>query len=69
MEGLCWAFLKLQNMQEHPQTNQGQLAGKKISETTDEGLDNVFKNGDPTFKNWLIGLTEGDGSFIVNKEG
>lgn len=69
MEGLCWAFLKLQNMQENPQTNQGQLAGNKISETTDEGLDNVNKNGNSTFKNWLIGFTEGDGSFIVNKNG
>lgn len=69
MEGcLGWAFLKLQNMQENP-PNGGQLAGKKTSETTDEGLDNVNKNGNSTFKNWLIGFTEGDRSFIVNKNG
>jgi hypothetical protein len=83
MEGLLnRALLKLHYMREHPILNswssvylidfgkiqeEGQSAGNFIyyegsSETTCEAINNKFKW-------WFIGFTEGDGSFIVNKDG
>lgn len=50
---------------------QGQSAGNSInrdlgsSETTRE----AFLLKDNVFKNWFIGFVEGDGSFIINKDG
>lgn len=85
MEGLLnRALLKLHYMREHPVLNfwssvylvdfgkiqeEGQSAGNFIkyegsSETTREAI----KINDK-FKWWFIGFTEGDGSFIVNKDG
>lgn len=84
MEGfLIRAFLKLYYMREYPVSifwstvyfvsfgkiqNEGQSAGNQekflgSSETTRKGI-----IGDK-FKWWFIGFTEGDGSFIVNKDG
>ena len=83
MEGLLKrAFLKLHYMREHPVLSlgplrfslfgkiqdEGQSAGnlnKSSSETTCE----VFKLKDDKFKLWFIGFVEGDGSFIINKDG
>jgi hypothetical protein len=83
MEGLLnRALLKLHYMREHPVLNswssvylidfgkiqeEGQSAGNFVnyegsSETTCEAINNKFKW-------WFIGFTEGDGSFIVNKDG
>jgi hypothetical protein len=48
--------------------DEGQSAGdlnKSSSETTCE----VFKLKDDKFKLWFIGFVEGDGSFIINKDG
>lgn len=85
MEGLLnRALLKLHCMREHPDINswssvhllnfgkiqeEGQSAGnlgitKGSSETTCEAI----KFNDK-FKWWFIGFSEGDGSFIVNKDG
>lgn len=85
MEGLLSrAFLKLHYMQEYPVMNswssvhlmnfgkiqeEGQSAGnfeldKGASETTREAI-----KLDDNFKWWFIGFTEGDGSFILNKDG
>jgi proton-conducting membrane transporter/NADH-ubiquinone oxidoreductase (complex I) subunit 5/LAGLIDADG DNA endonuclease family protein len=85
MEGLLnGALLKLHYMREHPVLNswssvylidfgkiqaEGQSAGNFIknegsSETTCEAIKINEK-----FKWWFIGFTEGDGSFIVNKDG
>ena len=84
MEGLLnRALLKLHYMREHPVLNswasvyldfgkiqeEGQSAGNFIknegsSETTCEAI-----NINDKFKWWFIGFTEGDGSFIVNKDG
>jgi hypothetical protein len=54
--------------------NQTSLLNDEVgsSETTCETLrniDNDLLNLDSTFKYWFIGFTEGDGSFIVNKNG
>ncbi len=83
MEGLLTrAFLKLHYMREHPVVSlgplrfslfgkiqdEGQSAGnlnKSSSETTCE----VFKLKNDKFKLWFIGFVEGDGSFIINKDG
>jgi hypothetical protein len=79
------AFLKLHYMREHPALilgplkryfllgkiqEQGQSAGNLTlcqgsSETTRE----AFILEDQVFKDWFIGFTEGDGSFIINKDG
>ena len=85
MEGLLnRALLKLHYMREHPVLNswssvylldfgkiqgEGQSAGNFIkfegsSETTCEAI-----NINNKFKWWFIGFTEGDGSFIINKDG
>jgi Proton-conducting membrane transporter/NADH-Ubiquinone oxidoreductase (complex I), chain 5 N-terminus/LAGLIDADG endonuclease len=83
MEGfLSRALFKLHYMREHPVLNswssvylmnfgkiqeKGQFAGnldKGSSETTCEAI-----QIDNNFKWWFIGFTEGDGSFIVNKDG
>ncbi len=85
MEGLLnRALFKLHYMREHPVLNswssvylldfgkiqeEGQSAGNFVkyegsSETTCEAI-----NIDNKFKWWFIGFTEGDGSFIINKNG
>jgi hypothetical protein len=85
MEGLLnRALLKLYCMREHPDINswssvhllnfgkiqeEGQFAGnlyttKGSSETTCEAIKSKDK-----FKWWFIGFSEGNGSFIVNKDG
>lgn len=85
MEGLLnRALFKLHYMREHPVLNswssvylldfgkiqeEGQSAGNFVkyegsSETTCEAI-----NIDNKFKWWFIGFTEGDGSFIINKDG
>lgn len=85
MEGLLnRALLKLHYMREHPVLNswssvyllnfgkiqeEGQSAGnfaksEGSSETTCEAI-----NINNKFKWWFIGFTEGDGSFIINKNG
>nr|YP_009945107.1 LAGLIDADG endonuclease [Monilinia laxa]QYB19684.1 LAGLIDADG endonuclease [Monilinia fructicola]QOE17471.1 LAGLIDADG endonuclease [Monilinia laxa]QYB19809.1 LAGLIDADG endonuclease [Monilinia fructicola]QYB19891.1 LAGLIDADG endonuclease [Monilinia laxa]QYB19976.1 LAGLIDADG endonuclease [Monilinia laxa] len=81
---LSRAFLKLHYMREYPVMNswssvhlmnfgkiqeEGQSAGnfeldKGASETTREAI-----KLDENFKWWFIGFTEGDGSFILNKDG
>jgi proton-conducting membrane transporter/NADH-ubiquinone oxidoreductase (complex I) subunit 5/LAGLIDADG DNA endonuclease family protein len=84
MEGF-WAFLKLHYIREHldlsfsplikfmlgkiwkqrqPAGN-STLKGLSSSETTRE----AFKLKKDLFKFWFIGFSEGDGSFIVNKDG
>jgi hypothetical protein len=80
-----WAFPKLHYMRGHPALilgplkrffllgkiqEQGQSAGNLninigSSETTREVF--IFKND--LFKFWFVGFTEGDGSFIINKDG
>jgi len=83
MEGFfSRAFLKLHYMQEHPVLSlgplrfslfgkiqdQGQFAGNSIrssSEITSE----AFMLKESWFKWWFIGFVEGDGSFIINKDG
>lgn len=83
MEGfLSRAFLKLHYMREHPVLSlgplkfslfgkiqdKGQLAGNSIrssSETTCEAF--ILKES--WFKLWFIGFVEGDGCFIINKDG
>jgi hypothetical protein len=81
MEGwvLSWALFKLHYMREHPVTLKsttqsglgkifklGQFAGKnthiRSSETTREA-------SSINFNWWFRGFTEGDGSFIINKNG
>lgn len=76
------AFPKLHYMREHPVLsfgplkfslfgkiqNEGQLAGnsnRSSSETTSE----AFMLKESWFKLWFIGFVEGDGSFIINKDG
>ena len=55
--------------------NEGQSAGNQkdlgSSETTCEAITNVYNinSNFDKFKWWLIGFTEGDGSFIINKDG
>jgi hypothetical protein len=54
--------------------NQTSLANDGVgsSETTCETLKTIINNSlnlDTTFKYWFIGFTEGDGSFIINKNG
>jgi hypothetical protein len=39
---------------------------KNKKETKQKGDD---LNLDPDFQEWLIGFTEGDGSFVINKRG
>jgi len=82
MEGFSRAFFKFHYMREHPVLSlgplkfslfgkiqdEGQSAGNSIrssSETTCE----AFMLKESLFKLWFIGFVEGDGSFIINKDG
>jgi hypothetical protein len=81
MEGLSRAFFKLHNMREYPDLEmswstqglillgkiqeQGQFAGNQLKQVSSETSNEA--EIDITFKQWLIGFTEGDGSFIINK--
>jgi hypothetical protein len=83
MEGfLNRAFLKLHYMREHPVLNLGPLKFSLFGKIQDEGQSaghsnrsssettcEVFKLKDNKFKLWFIGFVEGDGSFIVNRDG
>jgi hypothetical protein len=82
MEGfLNRAFLKLHYMREHPVLSLGPLRFSLFGKIQDEGQSagnsnrsssettcEAFKLNDD-FKLWFIGFVEGDGSFIVNKDG
>jgi len=82
MEGfLNRAFLKLHYMREHPVSSLGPLRFSLLGKIQDEGQSagnsnrsssettcEAFKLNDD-FKLWFIGFVEGDGSFIVNKDG
>ena len=84
MEGLCRALLKYHYMLEYPVLNfwfyvkfnygkfqkKGQLAGNinyLENDSSETKCDTI--NLDDKFKWWFIGFTEGDGSFIINKNG
>jgi hypothetical protein len=83
MEGfLNRAFLKLHYMREHPVLSLGPLKFSLFGKIQDEGQSaghsnrsssettcEVFKLKDDKFKLWFIGFVEGDGSFIINKDG
>lgn len=69
-------------MREHPGLSLGPLRYSLFGKIQDEGLSagnlnkssseticEVFKLNDDKFKLWLIGFVEGDGSFIINKDG
>jgi hypothetical protein len=79
------AFLKLHYMREHPVLSLGPLKWNLFGKIQDEGqfagnlfISNisssettreVFILKDNLFKLWFIGFVEGDGSFIINKDG
>ena len=79
------AFLKFHYMREHPASllgplsryilfgkiqEQGQFAGNLINNIgSSETTRVIFVLKDSFFKNWFVGFSEGDGSFIVNKDG
>lgn len=76
------AFLKLFYMQEHPVLSLGPLIFSLFGKIQDKGLSTgnfniisseatceVFILKDNKFKLWFIGFVEGDGSFIINKDG
>ena len=83
MEGfLSGAFLKLHYMREHPVLSLGPLRFSLFGKIQDEGQSagnskrsssettcEAFKLNDAKFKLWFIGFVEGDGSFIINKDG
>jgi hypothetical protein len=83
MEGFfSRAFLKLHYMREHPVLSLGPLKFSLFGKIQDEGQSagNSFRSSSETtceafmlkengFKLWLIGFVEGDGSFIINKDG
>nr|YP_009763312.1 LAGLIDADG endonuclease [Metarhizium rileyi]QIS49090.1 LAGLIDADG endonuclease [Metarhizium rileyi] len=76
------AFLKLHYMREHPVLNLGPLRYNLFGKIQDEGQSagnfnisssettrEAFTLKDDAFKLWFIGFVEGDGSFIINKDG
>jgi hypothetical protein len=83
MEGfLNRAFLKLYYMREHPVLSLGPLRFSLFGKIQDEGqsAENSNRSFSETtckafilkndkFKLWFIGFCEGDGSFIINKDG
>jgi hypothetical protein len=83
MEGfLSRAFLKLHYMREHPVLSLGPLKFSLLGKIQDEGQSagNSTRSSSETtreafvlkeswFKLWFIGFVEGDGSFIINKDG
>lgn len=83
MEGfLSRAFLKLHYMREHPVLSLGPLKFSLFGKIQDEGQSagNLIRSSSETtceafilkeswFKLWFIGFVEGDGSFIIDKDG
>jgi len=83
MEGLLSrAFLKLYYMREHPASSLGPLRFSLFGKIQDEGQSaenssrsfsettcEAFRFKNDKFKLWFIGFVEGDGSFIINKDG
>lgn len=82
---LSRAFLKFHYMREHPVLSLGPLKYTLFGKIQDEGqfAGNLFNSNwsssettretfvlkDDLFKLWFIGFVEGDGSFIINKDG
>jgi hypothetical protein len=66
MEGLNRALFKLHYMREYPKSLKlGQFAGKNINIRSSE----TTREASSDFLFWFRGFSEGDGSFIINKDG